>query len=84
MSLAKTKAPEWLVRLLERKSALKVQAYDPMDEKRQFTLEEFIAVVLHELEDYRKVWSEEPRNQYHVQTHTWNEWWDSLHKYWSW
>lgn len=62
----------------------KIPEYNPMDENRQLTMEEFIALAKQELDEYQKIWGEEPRNQYHAQTHTWNEWWNSLHRYWSW
>jgi len=59
--------------------------YDPFDdENKQYTLEEFIAVAKEELEAYLKVWAKEPRNEFHGQAHTWNEWWKTFFQYMSW
>lgn len=57
--------------------------YNPIeDEKKEFTLAEFIAVALEELSEYEKTWTE--ANDFHQQPHTWDEWWKAFHHYMSW
>lgn len=59
--------------------------HDPIDdEKKHYTLEEFIAVAKEELDSYQKEWSGTKANLYHRQSHTWQEWWETFHRYMSW
>lgn len=58
--------------------------YDPLgDEQKQFSLEEFIAVAKEELDGYQKVFGN-PKNEFHSQPHTWQEWWNAFHRFMSW
>lgn len=57
--------------------------YDPIaDEKKEFSLAEFVAVAKEELDKYEKEWKD--TNTYHKKPHTWNEWWGTFHRYMSW
>lgn len=59
--------------------------YDPFDdEKKQMTLKEFIANAKEELDKYEDTWSPPNSNDFHEGTHTWNEWYNSFHRYMSW
>lgn len=53
-----------------------------MNEKQLYNLKEFIAQAKHELDEYEKEWQD--ANDHHRASHTWNEWWGTLHRYWSW
>lgn len=50
--------------------------YDPFDEKRKFTLQEWVALAKSELDKYEKEWTE--ANDFHKGSHTWHEWWSAL------
>lgn len=59
--------------------------YDPFDdEKKQFTLKEFIATAKEELDAYEKEWSPPDTNDFHEGKHTWDEWFSTFHRYMSW
>ena len=58
--------------------------YDPIrDEHRQFTFDEFIGAAKEALDEYHTTFSER-KNEYHSQTHTWSEWFNTFIGYVSW
>jgi hypothetical protein len=60
-------------------------SYDPInDEKKPFTQEEWATELKEAVDDYVKTFSKEPVNTFHGQTHTFNEWMASFHRYMSW
>lgn len=54
------------------------------DEKKVFSLEEFITLAKEELDEYQEEWSGPNSNDFHDQPHTWDEWWNAFHRYISW
>ena len=57
--------------------------YDPIkDEKKEFTLDEFLHVSRVELSAYADTFR--GQNDFHKEKHTWNEWFRSFHEYMSW
>ena len=59
--------------------------YDPIDdEKKEFTLEEFIETAKEELDSYKKTWAGPNTNDFHQGKHTWQEWFNTFHRYMSW
>ena len=65
----------WLGKLTER--------FDPIrDEKKEFTLEEWVNLVQNELRAYHEEW--EDSNEFHKKKHTWAEWHNAFVRYMSW
>ncbi len=57
--------------------------YDPIkDEKKEFTLDEFVALSKAEIDGYANTFRGE--NDFHKAKHTWDEWFRSFHQYMSW
>lgn len=57
--------------------------HDPIkDEKKLYTLAEFIDIAKHEIDLYNFEFNDQ--NDFHRQSHTWNEWFTSFHQYMSW
>jgi len=60
-------------------------SYDPItEEKKPFTQEEWAAELKEAVDEYVKAFSKEPRNAFHSQPHTFDEWLMSFHRYMSW
>lgn len=58
-------------------------SYDPIeDEKKEFTLEEWVDLIKDELDSYVKVWKDQ--NEFHMGKHTWTVWLNSFIQYMSW
>lgn len=51
---------------------------------KKLSLEEFIAFAKSELDAYQKDWEGKNSNDFHSTPHTWNEWWGTFHRYYSW
>ncbi len=57
--------------------------YDPIkDEKKEFTLDEFVTLSKWEIGGYANTFRGE--NDFHKMKHTWDEWFRSFHQYMSW
>lgn len=57
--------------------------HDPFDDERKpYTLDEFVAVAKAELDKYAEEWR--GQNDYYRQSHTWDEWMNGFLQYMSW
>ncbi len=57
--------------------------YDPIkDEKKLFSLDEFVNLAKSELDKYNETWKDV--NEFHKGKHTWSEWFNGFLQYMSW